>query len=312
LTTISESPFRFGQIYIGTDDGNVKYTPDTGLTWKDIETPAKDRWVTRIVASSHKDGRVYCSQNGYRQDEWTPYVWVSEDFGTTWKSISANLPFEPVNTIREDSTNPDILYVGTDMGVYVSMDRGGSWIAYGTGIPNTPVHDLVIQDKAEDMVIASHARSAWVVSIKPIRKLTKEILAEEFHSFGVDVPSGRDRWPYRRSSAFADDTYQDQLVTTEIFSSVAGVGGISLVDSEGKVIVSRKINVVRGFNFLSLGLMLQPGDPKAPPVQGDPNDPKTALNDPYAARRAQYVDKGTYQLVLTVDGKEFKQEIGIR
>jgi photosystem II stability/assembly factor-like uncharacterized protein len=312
LTTISESPFRFGQIYIGTDDGNVKYTPDTGLTWKDIETPAKDRWVTRIVASSHKDGRVYCSQNGYRQDEWTPYVWVSEDFGTTWKSISANLPFEPVNTIREDSTNPDILYVGTDMGVYVSMNRGGSWIAYGTGIPNTPVHDLVIQDKAEDMVIASHARSAWVVSIKPIRKLTKEILAEEFHSFGVDVPSGRDRWPYRRSSAFADDTYQDQLVTTEIFSSVAGVGGISLVDSEGKVIVSRKINVVRGFNFLSLGLMLQPGDPKAPPVQGDPNDPKTALNDPYAARRAQYVDKGTYQLVLTVDGKEFKQEIGIR
>jgi len=312
LTTISESPFRFGQIYVGTDDGNVKFTPDTGLTWKDIETPAKDRWVTRIVASSHKDGRVYCTQNGYRQDEWTPYVWMSEDFGGTWKSIAANLPFEPVNTIREDSTNPDILYVGTDMGVYVSMDRGGSWIAYGGGIMHTPVHDLVIQDKAEEMVIASHARSVWVVSVKPIRKLTKEIAAKEFHSFAVDVPTGRDRWPYRRSPEYADDTYQDQLVTTEIYSSVAGVGGISLVDKDGKVVVSRKVNVVRGYNFLSLGLMLEAGDPTAPPVKGDPNDPKTALNDPYAARRAKYVEKGTYQLILTVDGKEFKQEIGVR
>ncbi|MFM9873115.1 MAG: WD40/YVTN/BNR-like repeat-containing protein [Fimbriimonadaceae bacterium] len=312
LTTLSESPFRFGQIYVGADDGSVKYTPDTGLTWKDIATPAQDRWVTRIVASSHKNGRVYCTQNGYRQDEWTPYVWVSEDFGANWKSIAANLPFEPVNTIREDSTNPDILYVGTDMGVYVSMDRGGSWIAYGAGIPNTPVHDLVIQDKAEDMVIASHARSAWVVSVKPIRKLTKEIMAEEFHSFAMDVPSGRDRWPYRRSPEYADDTYQDQLVTSEIWSSIAGVGGISLVDKDGKVVVSRKVNVIRGLNLLSLGLMLQPGDPTAPPVKGDPNDPKTALNDPYAARRAQYVEKGTYQLVLMVGGKEFKQEVGVR
>ncbi len=312
LTTISESPFRFGQIYVGADDGSIKFTPDTGVTWKDISTPAKDRWVTRIVASTHKDGRVYSTQNGYRQDEWTPYVWMSEDFGATWKSISANLPFEPVNTIREDSTNPDILYVGTDMGVYISMDRGGSWIAYGGGIMNTPVHDLVIQDKAEEMVIASHARSVWAVSVKPIRKLTKEIMAKEFHSFALAVPSGRDRWPYRRAPEYADDTYQDQLVSTEIWSSTAGVGGISLLDKDGKIVISRKLNIVRGYNFLNLSLMLEPGDPKAPPVQGDPTDPKTALNDPYAARRAKYVEKGTYQLVVQVEGKEFKQEVTIQ
>lgn len=312
LTTISESSFRFGQIYVGADDGSVKFTPDTGLTWKDISTPAKDRWVTRIVASTHQSGRVFCTQNGYRQDEWTPYVWMSDDFGATWKSIASNLPYEPVNTIREDSTNPDILYVGTDMGVYVSMDRGGSWIAYGGGIPNTPVHDLVIQEKAEDMVIASHARSVWVVSVKPIRKLTKEILAAEFHSFGVEVPAGRDRWPYRRAADFADDTYQDQLITSEIWSSVKGSGSLKLVDKDGKTVVASDVMIVRGFNFLSLNLLLKAGDPKAPPVLGDPNDPKTALNDPFAARRAQYVEKGTYQLVLTVGGKEFKQEVGVR
>lgn len=312
LTTIAESPFRFGKMYVGADDGSVKFTPDTGLTWEDISTPAKERWVTRIIASTHQDGRIYCTQNGYRQDEWTPYVWVSEDNGKSWKSIASNLPFEPVNTIREDSKNPDVLYVGTDMGVYVSMDRGASWMTYGTGIPNTPVHDLVIQEKAEDMVIASHARSVWVVSVKPIRKLTKEIMAEDFHSFDVNVPTGRDRWAYRRSQAFADDTYADQLISAELWSGVSGRGKLKLVGEDGKEVVTKDVDVVRGFNFLSLNLLLKAGDPTAPPVQGDPNDPKTALNDPYAARRAQYVDKGDYKLVLEVGGKTFTDDVKVR
>ncbi|MBA4293477.1 glycosyl hydrolase [bacterium] len=312
LTTIDESPFRFGQIYVGTDDGNVRFTPDSGLTWNEIDTPARDRWVTRIVASSHENGRVYCTQNGYRQDEWTPYVWVSEDFGATWKSIAANLPFEPVNTIREDSKNPNILYVGTDMGVYVSLDRGTSWITYGMGVPHTPVHDLVIQEKAEEMVIASHARSVWVVSVKPIRKLTEDIMQADFHVFDLSVPTGRDRWPYRRSAPYADDTYTDQLVTNELFSSIAGKGTLSLVDSAGKSVRDDSVEIVKGYNFLSYGLLLKAGDPKAPPVVGDPSDPKTALIDPYAARRAQYVAKGDYELVLRVAGKEFRQKVEIR
>lgn len=310
LTTLDESVFRFGQIYIGTDDGNVRYTPDSGLTWREIDTPAPDRWVTRIVASTHEDGRVYCVQNGYRQDEWTPYVWVSEDFGSTWKSIAANLPFEPVNTIREDSKNPNVLYLGTDMGVYVSLDRGGSWLTYGFGVPNTPVHDLVIQEKAEEMVIASHARSVWVVSVKPIRKLTDEIMKKDFHSFELNVPSGRDRWAYRRSAAYADDSYPDQQVTSEVWSSVAGQGTLSLV-KDGKSVRTDSVVMVKGYNFLAYGLLLKEGDPKAPPVVGDPNDPKTALNDPYAARRAQYVEKGDYELVLIVGGQEFRQKVEI-
>lgn len=312
LTSIAESPFRFGKIYAGADDGSLKFTPDTGLTWEDISTPAPDRWVTRVIASVHKDNRIYCTQNGYRQDEWTPYVWVSEDNGHTWRSIAANLPFEPVNTIREDPRNEDVLYVGTDMGVYVSLDRGSSWMAYGSGIPNTPVHDIAVQDKAEEIVVASHARSVWAVSTKPIHKLTKEIMEKEFHSFDLSVPSGRDRWPYRRSPEYADDTYQDQLVSTEVWTTVSGPGVLRLVDKDGKDVVSKRVDVVKGYNFMNVNLLLKAGDPKAPPVNGDPNDPKTALNDPYAARRAQYVAKGDYKLVLEVGGKKFEQDVAIR
>jgi photosystem II stability/assembly factor-like uncharacterized protein len=312
LTTIDESPFKFGQIYAGADDGSVKFTPDSGLSWVDISTPAPDRWVTRIVASVHQDGRVYCSQNGYRQDEWTPYVWVSEDFGKSWRSISANLPFEPVNTVREDKKNPDILYVGTDMGVYVSIDRGASWSPYGGGLMNTPVHDLVIQERAEEMVIATHARSVWAISVKPVRGLTKEIRESDFHSFALNVPSGRDQWPYQRTAEYSTLIPNPQSIRTELWSKFSGSGELKLVNAAGQAVVKKSVVVVPGFNFMDLDLLLKAGDPTAPPVMGDPNDPKAALNDPYAARRAQYVEKGEYQLVLVVGGKEFKQKVEVR
>jgi len=312
LTTMDESIFRFGQLYIGTDDGNVKYTPDAGLTWKDISTPAPNRWVTRIVASNHKDGRVYCTQNGYRQDEWTPYVWVSEDYGASWKSIAANLPFECVNTIREDDKDPNTLYVGTDMGVYMSGDRGGSWIALGSGIPHTPVHDLVIQTQAEEIVVASHARSVWVISLKPVRQVTPEIEKKEFHSFKLDVPSGRATWGFDRTQPYTDGQPRDRRVETEFWITKRGKGTLALIGADGKSVVEVPVNVNMGLNYMGLSLLLKAGQPGLPPLFGDPNDPKTALNDPYASKRAQYVPAGEYKLVLTVDGAKFSQDVEIK
>ncbi|MDI9639881.1 hypothetical protein QM565_29685, partial [Geitlerinema splendidum] len=279
----------------------------------DIATPQPNRWVTRIVASQHDKSRVYCSQNGYRQDEWTPYVWVSDDYGKTWRSISANLPFEPVNTVREDPTNKNVLYVGTDMGVYVSIDRGESWMAYGSGIMHTPVHDLAIQPKAKEMVIASHARSVWAVSIDPILKLTEEIRKKEFHEWNVDVPSGRDRWAYDRAPAYADPDYRDREISWDIWTTVRGAGKLELLGSDGVTVVSTDVNLDNGYNFLKLGLLLRKGDPKAPPFTDfDPDDPESALKDPYAARRAVYVAKGEYTLKLTVGGKLFEKKVTIR
>ncbi len=313
MTTIAESFFQFGKVYVGCDDGTVKMTPDSGLSWVDIATPAKERWVTRVVASRFKDDRIYCSQNGYRQDEWTPYVWMSEDSGRTWRSISANLPFEPVNTVREDPSNEDILYVGTDMGVYVSLDRGGSWMSYGGGIMHTPVHDIAIQPKAKEMVIASHARSVWAVSTDWLYKCDSEVRAKEWHKFALDVPTGRDRWPFDRAQPFADPVYRDREVSWTFWTLNQGDGQLELLGGDGKAVVSKAVKVDKGLNFLTLGLMLKPGDPraKAEPVR-NANDPDEAMKDRYAQRRAEYVAKGKYKIRVTVGGKVFEDEVEVR
>lgn len=303
LTAIAESPFRFGQVWVGADDGSVKYTPDSGLTWEDVKTPAPERWVTRIVASQWKEGRVYVTQNGYRQDEWTPYVWRSDDYGKTWTSIAANLPFEPVNTIREDPKKDNILYVGTDMGVYVSMDSGQSWMTYGTGVPHTPVHDLVIHPRENEMVIATHARSIWVVDVEPLQTLTQDVMDEKIHMYSVSSMA-RGNWEMVRSAEWARTEAPDRQVSGRFWSSSKGKGRAVLIDSEGKEVASTELDVVRGFNNYAISLLLNKGEiikPKKPTL------PKTvgeALADPFANQRPEYVKAGDYKIVIEVGGEK--------
>ena len=113
IFAISESPLRVGLIYVGTDDGKVHVTKDGGKTWTEIMGGLPyQKWVSRIVASAYDLGTVYMTQNGKRDDDFTPYVWKSTDFGKTWTSIAANIPIGPVNVIREDPVDRNILYVG--------------------------------------------------------------------------------------------------------------------------------------------------------------------------------------------------------
>lgn len=310
LTTISESPFKFGRIYVGADDGSVKYTPDGGVTWQDISTPAKDRWVTRIVASRHNEGRVYATQNGYRQDEWTSYVWRSDDFGKTWTSLSSGLPSEPVNTVREDPENENILYVGTDMGVYVTMDAGLTWEAYGTGIPNAPIHDLLIHEREKEMIVATHSRSAWVVDVKPIQELTKEIMDKPVHMYPVDNMSGSDNWPFERREAWDKRLASDRVLNGRIWAGVNGPGRITLVDKDGKEWGAVEMEFKRGYIPYSFSLLLDKG--QIIPLT-DPKIAKSveeALLDPHADKRAKYLPKGDYKIVVTVG--EHKAELDWR
>ncbi|MGZ5248563.1 MAG: WD40/YVTN/BNR-like repeat-containing protein, partial [Flavitalea sp.] len=147
ITTISESPTRFGLLYVGTDDGNIQVSKDAGATWTLVnETPTKkgqtsvlapNLWVSRLIASKFKEGRVYATLNGYRNDDFNSYAYVSEDYGSTWIKIGKDLPAEPVNVIKEDPKNEDIIYVGTDGGLYVSFDRGQSFMMWNGGLPKS-------------------------------------------------------------------------------------------------------------------------------------------------------------------------------
>ena len=146
LTTISESPFQFGLLYAGSDDGLVHISKNGGGSWSKISNSfPKDLWVSRIAASSHKKERVYVSLNGYRFDDFTPYIFMSDDFGQTWKNIGNAIPIASVNVIKEDPVNKNMLYVGTDNGLYVSFNKGNSWEVFSRNLPNVAVHDLVIQ-----------------------------------------------------------------------------------------------------------------------------------------------------------------------
>jgi len=186
LTTISESPLKPGLIYVGTDDGNVQVTKNGGVTWQKIMKglPA-ERWVSRIVASKYDEGTVYVSLNGYRDDDFSAYVYKSADYGETWDYIGNNLPGGPVNVIKEDPRKKNMLYTGTDLGVYVSLDHGESWISLCSNLPTTFVHDLVVHPRDNILVIGTHGRSVSVMDVKLIQDFDEKIMEKEAYLFPV-------------------------------------------------------------------------------------------------------------------------------
>ena len=148
ITAISESPLKFGMLYVGTDDGNIQISKDGGYTWTSVNKglPA-NLWVSRVTASQHKEGRVYATLNGYRYDNFTPWLYISEDYGGTWKQIGTDLPAEPLNVVKEDPRKENIIYAGSDNGLYASFDMGKSFMSMGHQLPRVPIHDLVIQER---------------------------------------------------------------------------------------------------------------------------------------------------------------------
>ncbi len=170
LFSISESPLKFGLIYAGTDDGRLHLTKDGGATWTELTGKLiPERWISRVVASQHKMSRVYVTQNGKRDDDFQVYIWKSDDYGQTFKDISSNIPLGPVNVIREDPSNPDILYAGTDLSAFVSTNGGDSWEVLGN-LPTTYVHDLIVHPRDNIIAIATHGRGVWIMDANTINK----------------------------------------------------------------------------------------------------------------------------------------------
>lgn len=176
LTTISESPLRFGLIYVGSDDGKIQVSKDGGYSWTLINKKLpKGLYVSRVAASAFSESRVYISLNGYRNDHFEAYVYVSDDYGTSWRQIMKDLPVEPVNVVKEDTEDANILYVGTDGGLYVTIDGGNSSMMWNKGMPNSiPVHDVVVHPRDGEIVVGTHGRSVYIAKLDEIRKLAKQ------------------------------------------------------------------------------------------------------------------------------------------
>ncbi|MBK7434001.1 MAG: glycosyl hydrolase [Chitinophagaceae bacterium] len=175
ITTLVESPKRFGLIYLGTDDGNIHITRDGGYTWTNISNTlpksVKGLYVSRVMPSAYKEGRVYITINGYRNDHFLPYLFSSEDYGVTWTALGSDLPAEPLNVVKEDPKREDIIYVGSDNGLYASFDKGKTFMVLGANFPRVAVHDIAIQQRENEIVVGTHGRSIYIAKLEAVQKI---------------------------------------------------------------------------------------------------------------------------------------------
>ena len=253
LTTISESPFKFGLIYTGSDDGMVYVTQNGGAEWKNVSYSfPKDLWVSRVIASQHEEGRVYATLNGYRWDDFKPYVYVSDNYGATWKSISSNLPASPVNVIKEDPVNENILYLGTDNGAYVSFDSGVHWDVFSHGLPKVAFHDLVVHPKANDLVLGTHGRSIYIAGISLLQELSKKTMEMLVMK---DVSSVRHSRRWGSSWSKWGDPYTPEIIL-QFYAPESGGVNISIKNEEGVELKKWSVDADKGINETTYDLSL--------------------------------------------------------
>ncbi|MCP4051999.1 MAG: glycosyl hydrolase [Mesoflavibacter sp.] len=253
LTSISESPFQFGLIYAGSDDGLLHITKNGGASWQNISTSfPKDLWVSRVIASSHKKERVYATLNGYRWDDFSVYIYRSDDYGQTWKNISSNVPMSPVNVIKEDPVNQNILYLGTDNGAYVSFNKGETWQAFSKGLPAVAVHDLVIHEDTNDLLLATHGRSIYKTNVANLQKYDDvESASQNISIFDINNIRYSGRWG---SSWNKWAKPFEPKVVVEFYSNISGQADFDIVTEKGTVLYSDSIKLNKGFNYVDYGL----------------------------------------------------------
>ncbi|HXH06858.1 MAG TPA: hypothetical protein VNI83_09740, partial [Vicinamibacterales bacterium] len=242
-------------------------------------------WVSRMFASPHHEGTAFVAKTGFRADDFRPLLFRTTDFGATWTSIASNLPDRPVNVVWQDRRNPDLLFAGTDGGVFVSIDGGGRWVRM-PGVPVVPVHDLLVHPREHDLVVATYGRGLFVTDITPLQELTPAVLQRPAHFFAIE--------PKRRRGARALGNYHlygdrflwtpnepDALVLVYFVRDGADRAVLRIADPAG-----REVRVLEG--------------PARPGLN------RVLWNFEDAARRP--VPAGTYRITLEVAGMTLQRE----
>ncbi|MDB9980366.1 glycosyl hydrolase [Ulvibacter sp.] len=301
LTSISESKFQFGLLYTGSDDGVVQVSKNGGDQWTNISLGLpEDLWVSRVFASAHKKERVYSTLNGYRWDDFTPYVYVSENYGATWKSIGGELPSSSINVIKEDPANENVLYLGADNGAYVSLNRGESWEAFSNGLPNVAVHDLVIQAEAKDIVLGTHGRSLYVADVALIQKLTAAGMNEVVIADLKDIRHSK-RWG---SSWNQWGEVNEPSVAIQFYCPQGGKTSISIESKDGEELQLIKLESVNGINIYEYDLAVS--------KKGVENLETPDVKLVKGANDKYYLPKGKYTVTIKNSSKSAKTVITIK
>jgi photosystem II stability/assembly factor-like uncharacterized protein len=183
IISLAESPKQAGLYYTGSDDGVVSVSRDGGKTWQNVTSklpgfPAGS-FVSEVVPSRYDVGTVYVTVDNHRINDYNPYIWVSNDFGGTFRSLNGTLRGEVARTLTEDTKNPDVLYIGTESGIFLSLDRGKSWRRLKANFPNVRVDEITIHPRENSMLVATHGRSLWILDhLEPIQEYTAAQVAD--------------------------------------------------------------------------------------------------------------------------------------
>ena len=298
LTTISESPVQPGVIWTGADDGQVHVSRDGGTSWMDVtgnlaRAGAPDSlWVSRVFASHHDAGTAYITKTGYRRDDFRPYVYKTTDYGRTWTSLASNLPDRPVNVIFEDPDNPELLFVGTDLGVYASIDGGERWARMASNMPPAPVHDLLVHPRENDLIVGTYGRGIFVTDITPLKELDGEVLARDLHLFRIRPQAHGEREAWGNYKLYGDR----HLATPNEPNGIvihyylrAGTGSeatITVADRSEKILRTLEGEANAGINRVVWNLrneeeeLVEPGEYEVTLEVGDKRAMRTATVEP--------------------------------
>ncbi len=295
ILTIAPSPLKRGMIWVGTDDGKVQLTQDDGATWKDLSpkilgkkgsAPPPGTWIPCIEASHHDPGTAYVAFDDHRRSNWKPYLFMTEDYGETWTSLVTPEIDGFIHVIREDPGERNLLFLGTEFGLFVSLDRGKSWMKWTHGFPTVPVNDIVIHPRDHDLVVGTHGRSLYILDdITPLRELKEEIKNRKLHLFKVnDVYQFRTGWMTMGYLAPGDAEFQGEnrkygaLITYSLSEEALKKTSeneaqkesikIEIFDSEGKLVRTLKGEKKYGMNRINWDLRHEPFKTLFDPFEG--------------------------------------------
>lgn len=264
ITTMAESPLQPGVLWVGTDDGKVWITKNDGKDWIDVTGKIAaaggpvEKWVSRVVASLHQPGTAYVTKNGFRDDDFKPYLFVTTDFGATWRKITNGLTDKPLNVVVEDPANANLLFTGNDAGVFVSIDKGNNWTALKGNMPVVPVHDLRIHAREKDLVVGTYGRGIWIADISFLEEVTPAILNKPVHLFNVEPKYqyisrtfGGNYQLYGNRHIRVPNETNGLTINFYLKDAVQDSAIIRIQNAEGKNLFQRNVKAVKGLNTVT-------------------------------------------------------------
>ena len=345
LLSISPSPIDSGVIWVGTDDGNVQVTRDGGRTWSNVFTKVPglkpNAWIPTVEASHHDAGTAYVAADHHQDDDYAPYLYMTSDYGRSWRRITGDLPASAswVHVIREDPRNPNLLYVGTEMGVWASWDRGVHWRSIRGNVPVTPVRDIQIHPRENDLLLATHGRGLYILD--DITHLQRQPAGDSavtlfdirpairWSEWSRDGNLGQKKWTGENPPAGA-------LITYHLRSQPVGEVNVTIADRDGRTVRRlKRVSDDAGLNRVAWDLRMDPPPtpPRAPPAAGEAPPPpprdtslaavrarrsgadSTSADDEYEARYSPNVGApvlpGTYTVTLAVDGRRYSRPVQV-